>query len=526
MGISLPQLFSYTFYMGTPGAKALRRLYFIPLLPLFLLTIDSVFTDFFYMTLTGAKTLRAAYLVATYNYYSEFSPDLFDTLVMLTAFGLWFYPIWAFAKTGSDKFRSSAKERLSGLYKYLSGFFIGYLFLRIAMHLYIFRHVLVPGIFWQYNFPALIISVSVQLYLALVVFDNVVFGQADALMDSLYGSKALYRLHSGYDLSLVKKIFLLIFSTSIVPMLLIYIFITKTTHLSSDQMNVLYSFITIAAFTPMVLEFTFIFTHIQRPINNLIRRMKRLADGDYNVKSKIYFSDEIAQLKDGFNVMVDQLREREELRATFGKYVSIEVAKKLLESGALDLGGHEIEASVMFCDIRNFTALSERATPAEVVELLNNYFAHITMPITENHGVINKFLGDAVMAIYAPGLGSQKHADDALRSALGMRKALEAFNQSRPGKEPLKFGIGIHSGVLVAGNIGTSTRLEYTVIGDTVNVASRIEAATKEAHSDLLITKATHDRLGPELLSLAEFKPVGPVTLRGKQKQIEIYKVS
>ena len=509
----------------SPGSKALRRLYFIPLLPLFLLTVDSIFTDFFYMTLTGAKTLRAAYLTASYGYYSQFNPDMFDTLVMLSAFGFWFYPLWAFAKTGLSKFKQPAKNRLSGLYKYLSGFFIGYLVLRVVMHLFIFRHVLVPGIFWQYNFPALMLSVSVQLYLALVVFDNVVFGQADTLMSGLYEPHELYRLHSGYDLSLVKKIFLLMFSTAVVPMLLIYIFISKTAQLSRDQSNVLYSFITIGAFTPMVLEFTFIFTHFQKPVNNLIRRMKKLAGGDFSVKSKIYFSDEIAQLKDGFNVMVDQLREREELRTTFGKYVSIEVARQLLESGALDLGGEEIEATVMFCDIRNFTALTERIGPQHVVELLNNYFARITLPITENHGVINKFLGDAVMAIYTPALGSKNHADDALRSALGMRKALEAFNNSGQSPEKLRFGIGIHSGVLVAGNIGTSTRLEYTVIGDTVNVAARIESATKDVGVDLLITKATHDRLGKELTSLAKFESIGPITLRGKQKQIEIFKV-
>jgi len=254
----------------------------------------------------------------------------------------------------------------------------------------------------------------------------------------------------------------------------------------------------------------------------LIEKMRRVSGGDYDVKTRVYFSDEIARLKAGFNEMVDGLKERAELQDTFGKYLSIEIARELIKNKKVNLGGEDIEAAVMFCDIRNFTPLSETMDAVGVVEFLNNYFRFVTPAITAHNGVINKFIGDAIMAVYTPLLGSGHYASDAVRAALEMRAALAEFNASGKAPVPVKFGIGIHSGRLVAGNIGTLSRQEYTFIGDTVNTASRIEGITKGSGYSLLVSQAVMDQLvepqGFDFLGEKPLKGRAPMAVYGWRK--------
>jgi len=275
----------------------------------------------------------------------------------------------------------------------------------------------------------------------------------------------------------------------------------------------------------LIMGMSFIFYGFQKPLNTLIERMKEVSKGNYDMKSRIYFSDEIGRLKLGFNRMLDGLKEREELYNTFGKYLSIEIARELVKNKKVNLGGEEMEAAVMFCDIRNFTPVSENMNPSEVVKFLNDYFHYITPPIPAHNGIINKFMGDAVMAVYTPALGSRNFAKDAVDSALEMRKALEAFNAS--GKMPFKinFGIGLHAGKLIAGNIGTPARMEYTFIGDTVNAASRLQAKTKDFSCDIIASVNIVEALKKSGGAAAGFESLGEVALKGKALAMEIYKV-
>ena len=169
--------------------------------------------------------------------------------------------------------------------------------------------------------------------------------------------------------------------------------------------------------------------------------------------------------------------------------------------------------------------MSETMTARQVVDFLNAYFSFITKPIMENHGVINKFMGDAVMAVFSPVFGVTNHQEAALKAALGMRKALAEFNAS--GKFPVetRFGIGIQTGALVAGNVGTLARLEYTVIGDTVNVASRLESATKDVGVDILVGEDVYRR-AKDFLGQEAFRPVGEVSLKGKAAKLTLYAVN
>lgn len=264
--------------------------------------------------------------------------------------------------------------------------------------------------------------------------------------------------------------------------------------------------------------------NLQAPLARLIERMRAVARGDFETKLPVLESGEIGQLKGHFNLMLDGLRERDRIKDTFGRHVSVEIAQKILQSGAVKLEGEIIEAAVLFSDIRNFTPLSESLTPSELIAFLNDYFGHLTRPIMEHGGVINKFIGDAVMAIFTPALGQPDYAGAALRAALGMRAALAEFNAAGL-HAPVQSGIGVHCGSLVAGEVGTEKRTEYTVLGDTVNVAARIESETKGQGADILVSDAIVARIqGPEWAAV-QFRSCGPILMKGKSKALELFRV-
>ena len=267
-----------------------------------------------------------------------------------------------------------------------------------------------------------------------------------------------------------------------------------------------------------------VYKGIQLPLNGLIAKMNSVVAGEYP-QTSIYLSDEVAHLKAGFNNMVEGLREREELQNTFGRYLSIEIARELIQNKKVNLGGEDIEAAVMFCDIRNFTPLSEKLTPTRLIDFLNEYFRYITPPITAHNGVINKFIGDAVMAVYTPLLGSSDYAADAVRAASDMRSALAEFNASGIAPAKVEFGIGVHTGRLVSGNVGTSSRLEYTFIGDTVNIAARLESKSKEFHTDILISAPTLEKARGSLDEKFKFEFLGEAVLKGKSETVGIHKL-
>ena len=263
--------------------------------------------------------------------------------------------------------------------------------------------------------------------------------------------------------------------------------------------------------------------NIQTPVSALVRRMKAVAAGDFNCKTSVFYADELGQLKGHFNMMLDGLVERDHIKDTFGRYVSLEIAEKIMKSGKVNLAGEEIQATVLFSDIRGFTPLSETLPPVELIRFLNEYFTYITRPITENKGVINKFMGDAVMAIFSPVFGVEDHQEAAARAALGMREALREFN-ARQRYPEVFFGVGVHSGGLVAGNVGTAERLEYTVLGDTVNVASRIESQTKTAATQILLSEATVQGINIKNFPGIVFTGCAPVLMKGKSKPMVLYK--
>lgn len=264
---------------------------------------------------------------------------------------------------------------------------------------------------------------------------------------------------------------------------------------------------------------------ISNPVKSLTKASDQIEKGNFEISLKPKSNDEIGLLTERFVAMGKGLAERERLKTTFGKFINKEIAEKAAK-GELSLGGETKDVTIFFSDIRNFTAISEKLEPVEVVEFLNDYMTRMVECVNVTHGVVDKFIGDAVMAVWGAPVSMGNSAKDALncvRSALMMRAALIDFNKDRGGdKKPIiKIGCGINTGSVIAGQIGSDKRMEYTVIGDAVNFASRTESLNKPLGTDILITENTYELIKDYVL----VEKMPSVTVKGKEKPVSMYAV-
>jgi class 3 adenylate cyclase len=259
-----------------------------------------------------------------------------------------------------------------------------------------------------------------------------------------------------------------------------------------------------------------------RSVNALRIQMQRVQQGDLEARAPVHSNDEFGELNEGFNAMVKGLQEEAIIRTLFSRYVTPQVAEHAITHGA-ELGGQQTVATVLFSDIRGFTSLTERLPADTLISLLNRYFEVMSAVVQAEDGVINKFGGDSLLAIFGTPLYPQdEHADAAVRTAQGMLRQLRSFNeeQKERGEPILRIGIGIATGLVVVGNVGSTSRMEYTVIGDTVNLASRLEALTKTHAADVLIAESTVAKLDEAPLPLER---LGLQSVRGKHRPIVVY---
>jgi adenylate cyclase len=248
------------------------------------------------------------------------------------------------------------------------------------------------------------------------------------------------------------------------------------------------------------------------PVGSVRRALAKVQTGDFDVRVPVYDASQIGQLQLGFNEMAAGLAERERIREAFGTYVDPDVAAHVLSEGT-DRAGEEVEVTVLFVDVRNFTGFAERTPAPEVVASLNRLFERIVPIIHEHGGRIDKFVGDGLMAVFGAPIRQTDHADRALAAALEIARAVQ-----RDGD--LEVGIGLNSGRVVAGNIGGAGRLEFGVIGDPVNVAARIEAATRQTGDTVLLAERTKELLRAEHPELTERTGV---QLKGRTEAVRVY---
>jgi adenylate cyclase len=261
---------------------------------------------------------------------------------------------------------------------------------------------------------------------------------------------------------------------------------------------------------------------VSRPVLQLAKGTRKIAEGDYSHRINVRADDEMGVLATAFNRMSKGLAERDRVRDLLGKVVSPAVATELLRKD-VTLGGEEREVTVLFSDLRSFTSMCEARSPQEMLGILNHYFTRMGAIVEAHSGIVDKYVGDAMMALFGAPLACPDHADCAMETALEMIEALDELNRQwkAEGLHALGAGIGINTDVVVAGNMGSQTRLNYTVIGDGVNLASRLEALTKtpEYGARIIISNSTLERAKGGYL----VRRLGEVAVKGKQRPTEIY---
>ena len=244
--------------------------------------------------------------------------------------------------------------------------------------------------------------------------------------------------------------------------------------------------------------------------------------GRYVNAPVIHTGDELESLALDFNAMVEGLKERDKLRETFGRYVTRQVADHLLK-GNVSLGGELVPVTVLFSDIRSFTSISETMEPRALLDFLNEYFTGMVESVMLHNGVVDKFIGDAIMAVFGAPV---PHPDDplnAVKAALDMRTRLRKINEAfqARGLPELRTGIGLHSGQVVAGNMGHAERMEYTVIGDAVNLASRLEGMTKELKCDVILS----EDLFIQVERFVDTEPLHKIKVKGRDQEVMVYRL-
>jgi len=276
--------------------------------------------------------------------------------------------------------------------------------------------------------------------------------------------------------------------------------------------------------------------NVRRPLTQIIDAAAAISRGELKTRVQVQRNDELGVMGHHINLMAEQLQEREFIRETFGRYVSEEIAKTLLNQDmAQSLNGEERVVTILFCDMRGYSTLSEQMPPQQIVDMLNRYLGAMTDIVYQHNGCVIEFMGDAIFAVFGAPHYLANHAEKAVRCAIDMRTRLASLNRelesagiTRYWKSKEIFGlsarIGIHTGDVITGNLGSHTRMKYSVIGDTVNVASRLETLNKELGTDILLSRDVFTHLPDDLVQLlvshGEFK------VKGREQMITVYSVA
>jgi class 3 adenylate cyclase len=257
------------------------------------------------------------------------------------------------------------------------------------------------------------------------------------------------------------------------------------------------------------------FSPFLRPIRDLAEGTERVAAGDYSQRLPVVQDDDLGALSASFNRMQAGLAERQRLQVAFGTYVDPALATRLLEQGDDVFTGERREVTVMFVDVRDFTPFAEANSAEDTVARLNALFEIVVPAVVEAGGHVNKFLGDGALAVFGAPNGLADHADAAVNAALLIHRLVA----ERFGGE-LRIGVGINTGVVIAGTIGGGGKLEFTLIGDTVNVAARVEQLTKTTSDAILLTQQTVNALASRRHGLVDR---GSHALKGKSAAIQVF---
>lgn len=254
-----------------------------------------------------------------------------------------------------------------------------------------------------------------------------------------------------------------------------------------------------------------------------VKALENISQGRYDVQVPVVSNDEFGLIAAKTNAMVTGLRERDQCLLSFGKYVTPEVSEKILK-GEISPEGELSEVTILFCDLRGYTSFVERKDPKEVVKFLNIYFSEMEQTIREHNGIVLQYIGDEIEAVFGAPIVEPNHPEMAVRAALAMRQRLADLNCKREelGEYPIRHGIGIHTGDVLAGSVGSPERLVYAMVGDAVNLASRLQVLNKKFATDILVSQTTKELLAGDRF---RFQSLGQTDIKGKTGKVEIFSI-
>ncbi|MDQ7784305.1 MAG: adenylate/guanylate cyclase domain-containing protein [Desulfomonilaceae bacterium] len=262
--------------------------------------------------------------------------------------------------------------------------------------------------------------------------------------------------------------------------------------------------------------------NLSEPTREIMDVAEKIRAGDYGAQAEVVANDEIGFLGDRVNEMARGLAEREKIREVFNLFTSPEIARQILSDGTAGVGETRV-VTLLFADLRGFTRMAEILPPDLVVKSVNRYFSEMSAAIVEHGGIVLQYVGDEIEAVFGAPMDDPDHADKAVAASLEMRSRLAALNDERSleGLEPLRHGVGVHTGKALAGIVGSKYKISYAMVGDTVNMASRIQEMNKELNSDILISEQTYRALKVP----REVSNPFTVSVKGKTQAFNVYRL-
>jgi adenylate cyclase len=392
--------------------------------------------------------------------------------------------------------------------------------------------VLYPFLFWlsDSSDPMVSSAFFLSLFTGLITITVAFFAFEHVLQRKLvpffFPNGGLYVTPKTIRIRIRTRLVAFLFACNIVPFLAILACLRGTADAGVDPVAILHElraeivsnsliFIGVGVWLTFLVS-----TNLTRPLQEIIRVLSGVRHGDFDKKVRVTSNDEIGYTGDVINQMNEGLKERDFIMETFGKYVAQEVRDEVL-SGRIPLDGEMKEVTILFADLRDFTPMTESHDPKFVVKIMNRYFEEMADAIQEERGLVLQFLGDEIYAVFGAPVSRPDHPTAAVKAAMAMNQRLVELNGkfSRQGWPTLRHGIGIHTGGAVAANIGSPNRLSYLLVGDTVNLASRVQGLTKETGEQIIISEATRACLQDDF----PLKRLPPAKVKGKSEPVEIY---
>ncbi len=381
---------------------------------------------------------------------------------------------------------------------------------------------LYSGFPWKKFIFIFLIQLCYAVFCFTLIYYTLEFVNRKFYIPRYFPENKLSNIQGVTNLSTKQRFLILYFTVSIFPVLLINLLFMGIDESMEMGKYIHILFIEAGIFFLGYFIITLVSQFYNEPLVKMKEAAESIGKGDFHIRIQVYSNDEIGLLAESLNQVAVDLKEKDFIKDTFGKIVDPKVRDYLLQ-GNLLLGGEIKYVTVLFSDIRGFSGIAEKSKPEELVKQLNQFFSVSGECITKYGGMVNKFIGDCIMAIFGAPLPIENQADCALNCSIEMIQARDRLNQKfqRQNLPEFQTGIGIHSGFCLLGNIGSSDRMEYTAIGDSVNTAARLESASKFLNHTIIFS----EEVKCNLKNSYRIHSLGKIQVKGKLEPIQVYTV-